>query len=162
MQYKKPIDNVPMSFPVLSRANKITYLYYKYQASVSLLKPEWQVAATRLFTCVTAAINVCQVFAPCIHTASSDVISCALCTHAGTCNSVSVSVRSSAVCAWCPSCKYGINWQSVVVVVVVMAHQWLYRAFGVTTKTSRRKWPLDRIKTPRIASLLGTYTVKLV
>jgi alpha-beta hydrolase superfamily lysophospholipase len=36
---QKLVDNDPMGFPALVRANKITHSYYKYQASVSKSKP---------------------------------------------------------------------------------------------------------------------------
>jgi hypothetical protein len=97
-----------------------------------------------------------QVVAPCIHIAANEVISCALMQALVTV--CLVSVWSSAVSALYPSWrmgfKYGISWQSVV--VVVMANQ----INGVTTLTSLQKRSLDRIKTPRIAfSLRYIYKV---
>lgn len=92
-----------------------------------------------------------QVVAPSIYIEANDVISCALVQALVTVCLVSVS--SSVVSAFYPSrhmgCKYGISWQSVV---VVMANQWLSRANKRCHHIDLfQKRPLDRIKTPGFA-----------
>ena len=115
----------------------------------------WQVAATCLFICVKITINIHANSCSMHSHSASDVISCALMqTLVTVCL---VSVWSTAVSALHPSwhmrCKYGISWQSVV---VVMANQ----INDISALTSLRKRPLDRIKTPRIAfSLRYLYKV---
>lgn len=111
---------------------------------------QWRVcslASEPQLTCV-------QIVAPSIYIAASDVISCALMEALVTV--CVVSIWSSVVSALYPSLhmgyKYGISWQSVV---VVMANQWLSRANKwCHHKNLFQKRPLDRIKTPRTALFL--------
>jgi hypothetical protein len=78
---------------------------------------------TSLFSASEPQLTCVQVVAPSIYIAAGDVISCALMQALVTV--CLVSVWSSVVSALYPSrhmgCKYGISWQSVV--VVVMANQ---------------------------------------